>query len=445
MRDLMPHQEKALEIIKDKKIVALFMQMRLGKTMTCIRHLSRGDKPKRILILTPKSVAPAWKTELFYEEIDDDVVEIVTGNSTKKIEMLNESKHMKELWAITNYESVIYCPEVLDFNWDVIVLDESTRIKSPKSTTTKMLSQYTTQIPEKMILTGCPSPESELDYFEQIKFLKGTCMGHTNFWHWRTVNFDLVGYDWIIKPKSLKLLMDEIAEVAVVMTRKDAGLGKKRIYSRRYSFLQKGEQADMYQELCQDFMTTCLDKEFSTKFVPVQLEWMSRIASGFSPDGKKILSNEKLKEVEFLMRGELSKEKVVVWCKHNEEIYAVKNHLESKRFKVGVFMGEDKSGLSDFQSGKIQVLCGQPMCGKMGIDLSVSSTAIYFSNWWSNEIRMQSEDRILNVRQDDPLLFIDLICKYSIEEDIYGAVRSKKIDYNDFTSRLKARIKKMIK
>ena len=64
-------------------------------------------------------------------------------------------------------------------------------------------------------------------------------------------------------------------------------------------------------------------------------------------------------------------------------------------------------------------------CGKFGLNLSSSSTAIYFSNGFSHEDRAQSEDRIEHTEKNEPLLFIDLVTRGSSDQRILNLLNQK--------------------
>ena len=63
MHKLYPFQKAILDIILPQDKVALFVDMRLGKTVTILRWL-KHKKPKRTLIFCPLSIIDVWKREL---------------------------------------------------------------------------------------------------------------------------------------------------------------------------------------------------------------------------------------------------------------------------------------------------------------------------------------------------------------------------------------------
>jgi SNF2 family DNA or RNA helicase len=95
--------------------------------------------------------------------------------------------------------------------------------------------------------------------------------------------------------------------------------------------------------------------------------------------------------------------------------------------------------ISSFQSPickSPRILLVQMKCGKFGLDLSAASTAIYYSNGFSLEDRLQSEDRIVSPTKKDPLLFIDLLTQGTVDESILRTLKKKNITSRSFMEKL---------
>lgn len=80
-----------------------------------------------------------------------------------------------------------------------------------------------------------------------------------------------------------------------------------------------------------------------------------------------------------------------------------------------------------FQRGKFRVICAQIKCADRGVNFSRASAAIYYSNSPSLEERMQTEDRILKVGEKESLLYIDLVARGTVDEDLSSSLREKKV------------------
>jgi|GEM_PF-1930314 len=445
----LPHQSEALDYGELLREIALFMEMRLGKTMVAIRWLlAKGDALLN-LIVAPLSVLYVWKEELALEGIHN--VYILTGSQEKRMEIIKKHKNG---WFLCNYEGLTINKnkkkgtprrpsQILIRQWDSIILDESVRIKSPKAFITICLLKHS-YAKYKAILTGLPAPEGPQDYFCQMKFLHGGFMGESNYWAFMNRYFrkDFKGWNWTPHHNTRVKIKECIHEKAFVRTRKQAGIGSPKIYEKRYVEMSS-KQKKAYNKLEEQFIYEAYDKTKETKWITTNMIWLARLAGGFDPDGDKV-SDEKIKELRSLLETELKEESVVVWFRFNKEIKEALKYLKKKIKKKNIschyVAGDNKSQrdeiISEFQKGKFRVLLFQIKCGQYGIKCSRASTAIYFSNNYDFNDRRQSEDRILHMEKKEPLLYIDLITKGTIDEAIVKALREKGATASYFMSRL---------
>jgi SNF2 family DNA or RNA helicase len=60
------------------------------------------------------------------------------------------------------------------------------------------------------------------------------------------------------------------------------------------------------------------------------------------------------------------------------------------------------------------------------LNLAVASTVIYFSNTFSLEHRLQSEDRAHRIGTKNPVTYVDLVAEDTVDRKIISALKSKK-------------------
>lgn len=414
------------------------MEMRLGKTLCVIRGL--GETP-RILVVAPMVGLWAWKRELQLERIRS--VCTIAGNRKQRVEALRQSCQ----WNLINYEGVRSTPEVLEEIWDAIVLDECRRISNPKAQITKTLVNWSMKQRriKRIILSGNPAPESPLEYFEQMRFLYGSFLGCDNYWKFRNYFFRELGpHEWIPKPSAVGRIKEAVHEDAFVLTRKEAGIGDFKVYERRVIELSPTARK-AYEGVKKEFLFILQGKELaSTKWVPVQYMWLQQIASGFFQ--QRVVDHGKLKELVQLLQGDLRTEQVVVWFRFNSGLFEAARLLRKAGISSREIMGTvppvvREQHINDFRSGKVRTLLCQIKTTKEAIDLSHCSTAIYFSNSHSLDERVQSEDRILHTAKKDPLLYIDLVARDTVDEDIVDLLQEKKVASRFFMSKLLMKLK----
>ena len=73
----------------------------------------------------------------------------------------------------------------------------------------------------------------------------------------------------------------------------------------------------------------------------------------------------------------------------------------------------------------LRFFIGNPKTGGYGLTLTSSHTVVYFSNDYSLEVRMQSEDRAHRIGQTNKVTYVDLMAEGTIDEKIVKALNNK--------------------
>ena len=89
-------------------------------------------------------------------------------------------------------------------------------------------------------------------------------------------------------------------------------------------------------------------------------------------------------------------------------------------------MADRAKAIHDFQASRVRVILLQAECGKFALDLSVSSTAIFFSQGYSFETFNQCRNRLKHPTKTSSNLLIFLVSKGTCEEHILPALKEKK-------------------
>lgn len=479
MLDLLPYQKPAARYANARSRIALFMDMRLGKTIVTIQW-AKARKLRRVLLVAPQPTLVGkdmWEGELqragfkttmlhtiadkgdrvaraaweWRKEVD---VETEMTTAGAQILLFAEPRMVMKRkratgWFGINYEALRTVPELLDLPWDAVVLDESTRIRNPKAQVTKLMVRNTGHIKHRAILSGLPNPEDPLDFFEQFHFLLGEFCGFENYWACRQTWFfqGAVDWDWIPKKGVREKIKQFVHSHAFFLSRKKAGVGSKKIYETRTVPLSPVQRRQV-QQIARDMAVG----EIETKWTPVVHTWLQKIAGGFTPTGKpEIMSDAKPKALRELVLEEFPDKSIVVWFHFNHEIDAVYEMLRKvKRLTVEKCYGttpmKKRPKIQErFQTGHTRVLLIQIALGQFGWRLDKSSTVIYYSNSYEHEDRAQSEDRVIHVKKTEPCLYIDLVTLDSTDEDVVDALHDKKSNAKSFSRDLASRLTDRLK
>lgn len=429
-KTLYEHQRTALQYALRVGNPALFLEMRLGKTLVAIRRakLVRPRQPDglRALVAAPSSALGSWQRDL-----DDEGQRVVwlTGTRKKRLAALNADEPG---WHLINKEGWLALREIGDVPWDVVVVDESTFIKNPRAKVTKFFMDKFRDAQVRMILTGTPAPEGEDDYYCQFKFLNGRAFGCKDYWSFRSKHMqpNFVG-GWDMKWASSDWVRRQVGLMACVIKRKDVGYDEQRVYEERVFEMPKPVRKS-YDLIEEKFKLTWDGKEdMKTKWTGAQWQWCRQLCGGFVEDD--MVWSAKLDELLSLLKSELADEQVVVWCSYNNEVAAVEAALRKKKVPCASMTGDTK--LSDrlairdaFQKGTHRVLVLQQAIAQTGMDLSASDTAVYYSTPVGGFARQQTEDRILSLKKVErgtPMLFIDFVVEGTVDRDVMTLLDDK--------------------
>jgi SNF2 family DNA or RNA helicase len=138
-------------------------EMGLGKTMqavTAIRLLAHQGQLRRVLLVCPKPLVTNWQRE-FAHWAPEIPVSTIEGGPTRRQWLWRTNG---DLVQIANYETVVRDRDEVcnpDSHFDLVVLDESQRIKNPSSTTNEVIRSIHRD--RSWALTGTPIENSVED------------------------------------------------------------------------------------------------------------------------------------------------------------------------------------------------------------------------------------------------------------------------------------------
>lgn len=419
-RRLRDYQQRTLHHGDGDKYIALFLQMRLGKTLIAIRQAELDPGPT--LVVCPLSTIASWERELGLEGL---AFVSLTGSTRQKLRAYYSAPEGVR-WFITNPEGVRAHPDLLlACGWRWVILDESTCIRNPRAKITKVFRRCVA--PNRMILTGMPCPEGPEDFFEQMAFLRGEFMGCRTFWEWRAKYMVPGVFSWEVPPSTRKKVAVEVKKLAHCLTAEQAGLHMPRVYETRVVTLPANVRR-VYRQVVREYRLG----DAETKWPLVAQTWLSQLSSGIVPlqydTERRFYSRHKIKELESLLKTELAHEQVLVFSRFTREIEEITRALPWAVVMTGSTPKARRGEImSDFRRGRTRLLVAQEQkVGEKGIDLSAAGTIVFMSNSWSWETRSQCEARADNPNRKYPTLIIDIVAGRTVDEAVVAALTNKK-------------------
>ncbi|MFZ2081511.1 MAG: SNF2-related protein [Xanthobacteraceae bacterium] len=172
---LLPHQQEGIRFAINRLRAnrgAMFGDvMGLGKTIEAI-GTANAIGPSRILVVCPASVLFTWRREIWkWQTLGLPVVLIEAGRDTTiNHELIGWSANG---WYIINYDILRDYPEIKSSKpWDLLILDESHKLKNPDAIRTQHVFGSNTIVPipaeKALLLTGTPMINYVHDLYTQL-------------------------------------------------------------------------------------------------------------------------------------------------------------------------------------------------------------------------------------------------------------------------------------
>lgn len=401
------HQTGALKkVIETKGRCALLLSPGLGKTAIVMDYLSilaqATDNQIRVLVLAPLAAVDTWVIQT-RQWIDPQAVsvwaEVPSGSVTRKLDTIvsraaGNGKHWDlstalDRWnragadedaavALKRRHGPAILMEVLNldvlsqrrrdgsmttadrvvkavekFGPDVIVIDESHRIKSPSSNVSRCASRLTRVSPRRIILTGTVMPHSPLDVWSQWRFMEPRAFNVSDGKYGRKPmtfsrfkdRYGVFG-GWMNKQvvafKNLDDMQKVMSENSFVAKKEDC-LDLPPVTETVLPVMLSPRELRVYAELKK---TLAAQIGSATITVPNRLAQMMRlrqVTSGFLPDAQGTVQDvgrSKVATIASLVQDTLAGERrVVIFAHFTHEIAMLRAALEGPGTRVDVIEG----------------------------------------------------------------------------------------------------------
>lgn len=428
----------------------LLFEMGCGKTLTAIAIAGAGyqmGKVERLLIVAPTSVVAVWPKELQEYAKFKYTCKTLLGEKKQRLKQIDDLikfpfKALKV--AVINYEST-WRPEILEklkeFDADMVIADESQRIKTYDAAQSKAMHELGDQARYKLILSGTPVQTAAIDIWSQYRFLDKSVFGD-NFFKFRGRYAIMGGYGnkKIVGYKDLEGLIKKEHSIAFRVTKDEAlDLPEQTFETRKIQFSQK--EKNLYERIKKDSYAE-LDGggHITATTVLTRLLRLQQLAGGFlvQDDAQKpqLVSRAKLDALADIIEDYVigSGKKLVIFARFIAEVKAIMElagKVLPKELKQVAIYGdikkEDRGDIvKQFQEDPNTVLfIGQIDTAGTGITLTAADTCVYYSKNFNYATYSQSLSRIHRIGQRNCCTYIDLEIEGTIDELISKALSRK--------------------
>ena len=439
------YQNYAKNFILAHKVSALFLDCGLGKTITTLTAINElmydSFEISKVLIIAPLRVAQStWKDEIEkWDHLNLLRYSIAVGDEKERLKALKQTSDI----YIINRENVdwLVTKSGIDFNFDMLIIDELSSFKSHISKRFKSLLKIRPYFERVVGLTGTPSSNGLMDLWAEFRVLDlGERLGRY-ITHYRNEYFlpdkrnGAVIFSYKPQPNAEERIYRRLSDMTISMKSTEYLKMPELILNDIEINLDEEDQIK-YKKFKKEMVMTIQEKEIDAINAASLSNKLIQLANGSIYDEDKKfyeVHNKKLDKLEEIIESANGKPVLVAyWFKADKE------RIE-KRFKVREIKTADD--IKQWNMGMINLALIHPASAGHGLNLqSGGSTLVWFSLTWSLELYQQTNARLYRQGQKNTVVIHHLITKNTIDEDIMKSLKRKDKTQEALMRAVKARI-----
>ncbi len=470
---LWKHQRSAIERAKLKNNFAFFLGVGTGKSRTMIETLKHkymmAGCIQRTLIFAPPVVCNVWREE-FKKYSDITEVCILRGSAIKRLQTFKSSTYKI---FVSNYEALLMgdlFKAFLDFNPEVVIWDESHKLKNPQAKRSKRAETLcnpnykdkSQPRPQVYLLSGSPVLSDARDLFQQFLVMDGGDTFGRNPYAFQARYFrDYNAYmpkqkhfpDW--RPKTLaKDGLDALAEITEKMApisvraEKEDCLDLPPELDVEIKVEMSQQQRRLYEDMKKDLITYLDSKACVATMALTKALRLLQICSGFVSVQESGEENEiiELKQtprrdaLKQLLEEYASSQKIVVWSVFRANYETIREVCKELGLQYAELHGDvsahekDESVKRFNEDPACRVIIGHPGAGGIGVSLVAGSIDIWYSRSFSLEHWIQARARIHRGGSKEAghkkITHFQIVCENSFESNVTKML-AEKINLSD--------------
>lgn len=482
------HQKIARQYLRKHDVFALLMEQGTGKTKPTIEDIAERWLKKSIdvlLVIAPNGVHINWTEIEIPKHMPKGIVyeaafwsADMNKRETKAFDSVmipnGDRRAMTgmRLRILTINVDALGLERVREFIRDFLesakfgaaaVVDESQRIKNPKITRTKFVMKLSSRTDVRRILTGTPITNSPFDAWSQFYFLDPSILDVPNYSAFKSEYAHLIPVDSGLmrhirergarfdpqlvsrnsdgtpRYKNLDKLQKLIAPYSYRVLKKDCLDLPPKVYERVFVELTK-EQRRVYNTL-RDQLLIEWAGEVSTANKLTSLVRLQQIVCGYlvmeagaNPIQlfDKPESNPRIKAMLDVVE-DAGDQSGIIWARFREDIAAIARVLRWAyggdsvvEYHGGIGRKDRTTNLARMADRSARFFVGQQASGGTGTTITAASFCIYYSNDFSLENRLQSEDRPHRIGQTRSVTYFDIEARETIDRKLIATYLAKK-------------------
>jgi len=442
------HQLEALDFAIKTEQVLFNIGLGCGKSKLTIDLIANSDV-EHALIVCPLAVVAAWELQFELHCSVPYKITILNKGSVKT--KLAKAQKDREVASFAGILHVIvinvdgYWREPMG-TWllrkkiPLVVIDEIHKIKSPGGKASRFAGRLGRTASRRIGLSGTPLAHSPLDAYGEFRFLDPSIYGKS-FTRFRSAYAVMGGFEGrvVIGYQNERDFNEKFHSITFTRDRSVIKLPMETHVTIPIELSNKVMK--LYRELELEFVAEVEDGTVTVQNALTKLLRLQQITSGhiIKDDEEKatILHSEKEQALMTLMDGMEKDEPLVVFCRFRADLNSVHRAAEASGRRSLELSGTRKE-LERWQAGEAVVIAVQIQSGSEGITLVRACYAVYYSIGFSLSQYEQSLARICRPGQERPCIYYHLVCKGTVDQKVYRALKQRKRVIEDILREIKA-------
>jgi SNF2 family DNA or RNA helicase len=428
MTDLWPHQSEAVErLLRDRYFYAGY-DMGTGKTRVGVEAVNRLA-PRLTLIVCPKAVQPVWPAQFALYGNGQRCVVLEGSGREKHAQAKALIDSLDPIAIVVNYDAVWRKPLgelLINTPWGLVICDEAHRIKAPGGVASRFMGRLSKLAKYRLCLSGTPMPHSPLDIYAQYRMLDPSVFG------WTMAGFR--ARYCVMHPKFPKVLKwineaelkSKIASRMLVVKKRDV-LDLPPTLDETIQVELSPAEMRVYRSLAKDFVADVESGQVTAGNALTRLIRLQQVCSGFTradeQEREETLGSSKFDALRDWLEDLPEQEPLVVFCRFRRDLDAVH---EAAKERGSLELSGRRNELAEWQAGAKPVLAVQIQAGGLGVDLTRSAYAVYYSLGFSLGDYEQSRARLDRPGQTRSVTYVHLVATGTVDEQIVKALGEKR-------------------
>lgn len=427
------HQRDTASFLTLHRRAFCFNEQGTGKTSSVIwaaDYLMNLGLIKRVLVLCPLSIMQsAWETDLFKFAMHRSCAIAHSYSKDNRIKAINSGAE----FVIINYDGLeIVKKEILEAQFDLIVVDEANAYKNVSTKRWKTLVGIIRANTWVWMLTGTPASQSPTDAYGLAKIINPSGVPKFFGAFRDMVMQKITQFKWIPKPSSERILHD-VLQPAIRFTKEECLDLPDMTYVTREVPLTS-QQNKFYETIRKNMMAIAAGEEITTVNAAANLNKLLQLSCGavYSDSGEIVAFDAKSRMHALLEVIEEASHKVIVFAPFRHAIEIIAEELKTNSISCEVIHGGISATKRTEVFAKFQteenphVLVIQPQAAAHGVTLHAANVVVWWGPITSIETYLQANARVHRAGQRNPCTVVH-IQGSPVEKRIYKML-SEKVD-----------------